>query len=253
MKTLLTLMLFVALIIGCKQDNLLGFDTAKSYIYFAYAEKKNTVENYTDSIFYSFAMDEDLTLQEKEIKIPVRIAGLSSSMDRTYKYVIDESSKYDPTAVRISNPVISANKFEDTLRIHFKRVPSMLETDMEIKLNLELNDQFHLGNTFNNSIKIVCNDVLNAPSWWVGWQKYFGPFYKEVFQKWMQIYYLGVDKSPDLYEGTPGPVYYWNNMPTGLLSSFPITFMYLKLLKNYFEENVVYPNGDNTKDRILLP
>lgn len=96
--------------------------------------------------------------------------------------------------------------------------------------------------------------MLTEPTWWNTWRTAFGPFYKEVLQQWMQIYYLGADPSPHLTEGTPGPVYYWNNMPSSATQSwYPVTYMYIGTLKKYFDENIVYPNGDTTKERILLP
>ena len=70
----------------------------------------------------------------------------------------------------------------------------------------------------------------------------------------MEIYAYGVDPTPELYNNIPPPYYYWNQMPTFVsATSFPITIMYIEKLKKYFQDNVVYPNGDTTQPRILLP
>ncbi len=247
--------LLILCLFGCKENDLIDYNTADSYVYFAYPNSnKKSVEKFTDSIYYSFAADEDLTLTEKTIKIPIKIAGLPTSQNREYKYVISDSSDYDASLVSISEPKIAGNAYEDTLRIKIKRSSILSEKEMMIKLVMESNENFIKGHRFNQSIKLVFSDILVEPTWWNTWRRYFGTYHKEILQKWMQIYYLGADMSPHLTEGTPGPIYYWNNMPSSATPSwYPITFMYLGILKDYFANNVVYPNGDSSQDRILLP
>ncbi|MNE05975.1 hypothetical protein D3C80_985500 [compost metagenome] len=149
---------------------------------------------------------------------------------------------------------MGANNFVDTLFITFQRSIKMKTEPTVLYLRLEGNSEFVPGNVYNQKIKIVVDDILNEPLWWNTWKNYFGPYQKEVFQQWMQIYYLGADPSPDLYTAAPGPVYYWNNMPTSANGSwYPVTFNYIQVLKQYFIDHQVYPNGDSTKERIQLP
>jgi len=255
MKRNSIVVVLILCLFGCKENILIDYDTSASYVYFAYPNSnKRSVEKYTDSLYYSFAADEDLTLTEKTIKIPMKIAGLSASENRSFKYVISDSSDYDESLISISEPMIAGNKYEDTLLLKIKRAPILSEKEMMIKLDIESNENFIKGHQYNQSIKLVFSDILVEPTWWNTWRRYFGPFHKEIFQKWMQIYYLGADKSPHLTEGTPGPIYYWNNMPSSATATwYPITFMYMGILKDYFANNVVYPNGDSSQERILLP
>ncbi len=255
MKNLFIIALFAIIFTGCKENDLIAFDTADSYVYFAYPNPdKRVQEKFLDSVYYSFATDENLTATEKQIKVPVNIGGLASNADRRFSFEILPTSDYDPSLIQISDPVIPAGKNQDTLRITIKRGAELLTKEMTLILKMKPNNDFKVGHIYNQELKLVFNDILNQPTWWNTWSRYMGPFYKEVFQKWMQIYYLGADMSPHLTDGTPGPVYYWNNMPSSTTASwYPITHMYIGVLKDYFQNNVVYPNGDSTKERILLP
>ena len=256
MKRIALILALIYTLVSCKEnDTIVEFDTAKSYIYFAYPNPNvRAPEKFIDSIYYSFALDEEIGIQQKILKIPVRIAGKSKAEDRKYTFVIDDKSVYDPNTISFSEPVIRANRVVDTLLIALKKSTALSLNEMRVVLNLLDDQEFGLGNEYNTRLELIYSDVLVEPTWWKSWVNYFGPFHKEVFQKWMQIYYLGADMSPHLTDGTPGPIYYWNNMPSSAMPSwYPITFMYIDVLKKYFNETVVYPNGDTTKDRILLP
>jgi len=252
------ILLFCATVIlsACnKNDNMLQFDAAQSYIYFAYPNANTrAAEKYIDSIYYGFALDADLQRKEKTIAVPIAVGGESSSNNRTYAYIVEDSSSYEPNTVKFSSPVINANNFVDTLFITFQRSIKMKTKPTVLYLRLAGNNEFVPGNLYNQKIKVVVYDILNEPKWWNTWKNYFGPYQKEIFQQWMQIYYLGADPSPDLTTAAPGPIYYWNNMPTSAYASwYPVTFNYIQVLKQYFIDHQVYPDGDITKERIQLP
>ncbi|GHE35810.1 DUF4843 domain-containing protein [Sphingobacterium griseoflavum] len=251
-------LLFFTLLIwsACDTNNgLLEFDTDQSYIYFAYPNANTrAAERYMDSVYYSFALDADLQRKQKTIAVPIRVGGMSSSYSRTYAYIVEDYSRYDPQTVEFSSPVIGANKFVDTLFIKFQRSKQMESEPTVLYLRMQGNNEFVPGNVYNQKLKIIIDDILNEPLWWNTWKNYFGPYQKEIFQQWMQIYYFGADPSPDLTTAAPGPVYYWNNMPTSAFSSwYPVTFNYIQVLKQYFIDHPVYPEGDRTKERIQLP
>lgn len=246
----------ILFLVSCKENtNILDFNSDQSYIYFAYPNPNTrAVEKYLDSIYYSFSLDEDLSVQEKTIAIPMQVAGLQIGSARNYELVIDESSDYDPAIVQLSEPVIGAGKYVDTLYVKIRRDQQLQSKEMNLVLRLMPNDHFRSGHLYNQRIKIRFSDILTEPTWWRVWSTFMGPFHKEVFQKWMQIYYLGVDPTPELYGNFPAPYYYWNEMPTSATQSWhPVTFMHIAVLKKYFQDHVVYPNGDTTQSRILLP
>lgn len=241
---------------GCSDKNeLITFNEDTSYVYFAYPSPVyRDKEKFLDSINYNFSLDEQLAITEKKIAIPVRCGGISADKPRTYDVQIASESSYSPELITISSPIIGAGKYVDTLYLTIRRGVELTQEKQTLVLTLRDNEEFRVGHNYNRSIKINFSDMLTEPTWWNTWRTAFGPFYKEVLQQWMQIYYLGADPSPHLTEGTPGPVYYWNNMPSSATQSwYPVTYMYIGTLKKYFDENIVYPNGDTTKERILLP
>ncbi|WP_160368513.1 DUF4843 domain-containing protein [Sphingobacterium humi] len=255
MKRLLLLTISFLMLAGCKQNDLIDFNVEDAYISFALPDKSNRPkEPFLDSTYYSFATDTAIGIQSKVLAIPMHVGGVASNQARTYSVEIDPSSDYNPALVSLSEPVIRADHYADTLFLTIKRGEELLTKEMTLLLKLKENENFKVGHSYNRELKIVFSDVLVEPVWWATWQRYLGPYYKEVLQQWMQVYYFGADMSPDLYTGAPGPIYYWNNMPGSATASwYPITFMYIGVLKKYFEDHVVYPNGDASEERILLP
>ncbi|MCA5006744.1 DUF4843 domain-containing protein [Sphingobacterium bovistauri] len=248
--------LIALLIFGCSQNaDILDYNRESSYVYFAYPNPDTrAVQKYTDSIFYSFALDEAIGINEKTLKIPIAITGQSSAHDRKYTIQISDKSDFDSNLVTISEPIIQKGLFVDTLYINIKRGQELSSKKMNIILDIADNENFKIGNAFNKTLKIAFSDILIQPSWWNTWSTYFGDYQKEKYQKWIELYPLGADPSPEYFNNIPGPYYYWNRMPSFVSTGiFTITIMYIEKLKKYFDENVVYPNGDTTQPRILLP
>lgn len=255
MKVNSILIVVIFFLWGCKEnDDILTYDTTENYVYFALPRSGNNVERFNDSLYYSFAFDEKFGLVEKRLAIPVRIAGNTMPTERPYRFMIEASSRYDDAVITLSEPKIEAHKYVDTLYVNIKRNPSLQQAAMQINLLLLDNDYFKVGHAYNKRIRVRVDDILTQPSWWNMWSREFGPYKREILQKWMEIYYLGADPSPELTGSSPGPFYYWNNMPDLAVPSwYPVTFVYIGVLKQYFIDNVVYPGGDPTKERILLP
>lgn len=249
--------LSISMLLGsCKQNNdLIEFDTTQSYIYFALPNPTATaVEKFVDSVNYSFALDLP-SPQEKRLAIPIKVIGNASPAERKYSYEIDPSqSYYEPSLVEISEPAIRGNAYEDSLYITLKNGAALKDTVMTLHLVMKENGNFKVGNIYNSKIKVKFTNKLLQPAWWTRWRTYLGDFTPEVFKLWIQIYYLGADPSPHLTNGTPGPVYFWDNMPfSPSLTSYPITHMYIEVLRKYLIEHPTYPNGDVTQPRIYLP
>jgi hypothetical protein len=184
------LFFFLLMIGGCKEnDQLLTYDTAQSYIYFAYPNPDTRVlEKYMDSVEYNFAVDEDLSLTEKRLAIPVRTSGLAVGQSRNYRIEVDEElSDFDPSLVSVSETIIGSGKLVDTLYITIQRGQALQEKGQQMVLTMVPNESFKVGNEFNRKIRIKFGDVLTEPRWWNTWLLFFGPYHKEVYQKWMQI------------------------------------------------------------------
>ncbi|QNR85154.1 DUF4843 domain-containing protein [Pedobacter riviphilus] len=249
--------LFSIFLLGsCKEnDNLLDYDTSTSYIYFAQPNAdKRSEEKWIDSISYSFALDVQ-GLKEKTIAIPLRVSGVATAQNRKVNYAVNyDKSKANFEILTFSDPIIRAGRFTDTLYMKIRNTSELNTRIMSVVLDLKDNDDFKVGNQSNRSIKISFTNQLLEPKWWKTWVKVFGPYKPEVYRLWIQLYQLGADPSPDLYGVYPAPYYYWDNMPTfASASSFPVTYMYIDVLRKYLREHEVYPNGDTTQPRIYLP
>ena len=241
---------------GCDQD-IDKFDNSINYIYFdlpfvldRYGRETQQRE---DSIEYSFAMD-PIEVTQHVFKIPVSTVGLAYNQDRSYRVeMVADSSDVttdDWEAASIASPVIRANKLIDTLYVTVNRTPILKTTSRHIVFRILPNENFQLGTTDCQMAKISVTDVLTPPDWWKKYQGYFGEFCREKYAKWQEIYYLGADPNVD----DEGNQYYWDNMPSNAMPSwYPSTFVFIRVLKQYFIDHEEYPDGDRSKPRISLP
>jgi hypothetical protein len=168
MKMSFIFLFVIILFTACKEnDNIIGYDTDNSYVYFAYPNPDTRVkERFLDSINYNFALDEYLTITQKKIAIPIRIGGNAVSYDRNYVFKVDPSSNYNPALITLSSPVIAANKYVDTLYITIARGADLLEEKQELILSIEANDAFGVGHYYNKTLRITFSDIVTEPSWW---------------------------------------------------------------------------------------
>lgn len=243
--------------VSCQQEDIDAYDEVKDYIYIDipymldnFGRETNTR---VDSIAYSFALDE-LSVEDTVINVVVKKIGVSTPEDCPYTLeLVDEkttatSDLWNPEILK--NRSIKSGKIADTVAIRIKRALILRDQWMQISLRLRPNEYFETGYANLQEVKVSFSDILSRPSWWGTWQSVFGEFSREKYQKWIEIYYLGAD--PKLAsDKTP---YYWNNMPSYPNESwYPITYSYIRMLREYFEKNEVYPDGDSSKPRIKIP
>lgn len=248
-------------ILACNQD-IDKFDNGENYIYFNMPFKTDAYGRNTtvreDSLVHSFALD-DISIASYTFKIPVNTVGLKNSENRNYEVEIvtdnttASDSQWDKST--LSNPIIKSGNLQDTLYITVYRTPDLRATWKNITFRLLANDNFKLGDRNLLTAKISFTDILLPPTWWSKWQGVFGEFCREKFVKWQEIYYEGADPNLETIGGPGlGKPLYWNNMPNSTVSSwYPSTYMFIRILKQYFIDNVVYPDGDTTKPRVSLP
>lgn len=244
-------------LISCRTTEIESFDTGTSYIYidtpFLKDDLGRTTKERLKEYVYSFAFDVN-EVSTHTFEIPVSIIGTPSNEDRQYKIEIVED-KTTATAEDwdenfISKVFIKKGEVVTPLKITVKRHSKLKEEARVIVLRVSNNENFSTGDKDLLEIKLNISEILNEPSWWKYYLKYFGPFYREIYIQWKEIYYLGADTKID----SNGILYHWNNMPTYFNSDwYPTLTMYMQILKQYFIDNEVYPDGDTSKPRILLP
>lgn len=243
---------------ACENKDIDAFNEADSYIYFDIPYKTNQYGQPTDvrsdSISYSFALD-NLSVTNTTLNVVVKTIGLPVDYDRPYNVeLLDDQTTataevWDKTVLK--NRSIKAGELTDTIAIVVQRQEILQEKWMQIGLRILPNEHFRLGYGNLYTAKVSFSDILTQPDWWNVWEGYFGPFYREVYLKWIELYYLGADPNTSLDNGEP---LYWGNMPSAaVLSWYPVLAMYLSQLKVYFEENDIYPDGDTSLPPIKLP
>ncbi len=252
-----TMLLFVS----CDKD----IDSFEEQNHFVYFDMPYMLDEYgrkttqrADSISYSFELD-DISVTSYTFKIPVNAISLAADKDRKYKVevVADETtatdSDWDKTS--IANTVLKAGEVFDTLNVKVFRTESLRTEWKHITFRIVENEEFGVG--YNNLLKakISFSDQLEVPEWWPNWQRYFGDFCREKYLKWREIYYLGADPNKEQWGPNTGKPLYWGNMPYyySYPSWYPTTFMFVKVLKQYFIDNEVYPDGDTSKPRVTIP
>lgn len=238
------------------------FDTQKeNFIYFDMPFMLNDFGKPTTDrntiMFYSFDLDE-LSVKEHIFKVPINIIGMPTDNDRAYKVevVTDKTTATDADWDKsaINNLTVKGGAIRDTIYLKVNRTPILKTEEKTIVLRMIPTDNFSLGYTNLLEITINFSDQLIPPVWWNKWIRILGDFSREKYNKWKEIYYLGADPNVETLGPGAGKPLYYDNMPYyTTMSWYPSTAMFIRMLKQYFIDHEVYPDGDTTKPRISVP
>ncbi|MDF2514907.1 MAG: hypothetical protein K0R59_203 [Sphingobacterium sp.] len=241
---------------GCKEGSELAvFDPKAAFVSFGIPRINigNLREN-LDSLSFSFVFESDTT-DEKILAFPLILVGQQQNRDREVAFrIVDSETTISSKYLTIPKPTIRANRFQDTLFVHVRRDKSFRQQIYTLALELQENSNFKPGSASRSHFKLQITDQFLEPPWWNDWSNSFGNYRSEVYQKWVDIYYPGADRTPPVFEGDK-PNFAWNNMPKVPLNKgfYPVTYFFIDQLKKYFEDNAIYPDGDTSKPRIYLP
>ena len=203
---------------SCTQDEIQTFKETDN-IYFSPAVYRYVTINggagiFADSTGVSFGFDTP-KITQKIYRIPIRVQGNLSNVDRPVKVTIDPSS----TAIEGThftlpkNIVIGAGKAVDTIAVTIFRTPDMKTNKFTLVLNLEDNDQF--GTRMKSTVvdpltkktlsyirfKISMTDNLSQPPGWFA--PYLGVFSAKKF--YLMIDVIGLNPTIfNLSLGSPG-------------------------------------------------
>ena len=141
-----------------------------------------------DTVVYSFAFDMEAT--EREICIPVQIAGFATEYDRKYKVTVEE---YNGTQADVHYEAISeeqilgAGKTTDSLRVKFFR-RDMDKVARKIGLRIKTGGDFVEGTQERLFFAVQVSDILEKPSWWDQWSDCFGTYHPIKYREWIKLY-----------------------------------------------------------------
>lgn len=246
---------------SCNED-IDNFEEQSNFIYF---DMPHVLDEYgrettkrVEELSYSFELD-DISVTSYTFKIPVNAISLPQTEDRSYRVEViadettAESEDWDTGC--IENKSIKAGELFDTIYVKVNRTESLKTEWRTIALRIVPNENFGVGYGNLLTAKVTFSDQLVPPDWWPSFQNYFGEFCREKFLKWREIYYLGADPNKEKWGPNTGKPLYWDNMPyySTVPSWYPTTFMFIKVLKQYFIDNEVYPDGDTSKPRVSIP
>ena len=249
--------LLLALFTSCKENqDITTFDLNQRYLNFSQTDTTALTYdiNYLGTSEYSFALEEQET-NVKKVGIPIAMAGKMPEQDLNYTVAVNQELTTLPKDAYTFDPFIyRKGRVKDSVFVQVKKIEAMKNKKFILALDIVENENFKVGHNKATSFQLTVSNMLSEPSWWSRYTDYMGPYYPEVYQQWIYTYVEGAD--PTLSPVTNKPYLYWGNMPTyipNLPEDYPILYHHILKLKKYFQENVVYPNGDSSKPRILLP
>lgn len=257
------LMFFVVLNSSCEENkDMLMYDTENgNYIYFAPPFKVDQFENITterqDSMVFSFGFSE-LGTTEYTFRVPIQIAGMASDKDREYRFeVVEEETtatlhvEYEPIT---TTHTLKIGEISDTAEVKILLTEVLKKESRRIKLRMIPTNDFMVGASEHADIILSFTNMLTEPNWWKYWTNYMGPFCQEKYQKWINLYPIPEPGRAFDMSYVNDKVVYWDNMPTSVVTSwYPVTMTKVTEMKKFFENNIVYIDGDPANGRVLLP
>lgn len=168
----------------------------------------------TDSTGFSFALDKP-SIVDRIYKIPIRVQGKLSDVDRKVKVAIDsKSTAVEGTHFKLpDNIVIGAGKEVDTIEVKVYRTADMKTNSFLLILNLQENESFTTNmkskviNPLTNktmshiSYKLTFDDKLSQPPGWFA--SFLGVFTAKKFFLMCDLMHL----DPSMFNqklGSPG-------------------------------------------------
>ncbi|MFD2940697.1 DUF4843 domain-containing protein [Flavobacterium notoginsengisoli] len=166
---------------SCNQDEIETYQNTDN-IYFSLSVFPTLINGSlitTDSTGFSFALDKP-AIVDRIYKIPIRVQGKLSDVDRKVKVAIDsKSTAIEGTHFKLpDNIVIGAGKAVDTIEVKVYRTADMKTNSFLLILNLEENESFATNmkskviNPLTNknmsyiSYKLTFDDKLSQPPGW---------------------------------------------------------------------------------------
>lgn len=179
--------------IACQEADKEMFDGNETGLYFELGKLKEdkTLILREDTVMYTFAYDDVEEVHQREVFIPVELAGFAAGRERTYRIEIEaaantkEGVDYEPLA---PEQVYSADKTVDSLRFVWKRNPSMQKEVKKVNIRIVSGGDFEAGVEEKLFVSLQASDILEEPAWWKAWEAAFGSWHPTKLREWIKIW-----------------------------------------------------------------
>jgi len=175
---------------------------------------RNNKVNAVDSGFLTFGFS-DPSVRDSVISIPVSAMGMTSTSDRPFKLVVNDSStaRAGVHYEALSGTSIPAGAVATTIKLKLLRTSDMQTAPVSIILQLLPNEHFQtsVGSFSNGSgkssatrFKLWITDIMTKPKYWDA--GYMGGFSRKKVYLTASVLGLNVQEMIDILNGTDGTV-----------------------------------------------
>jgi Domain of unknown function (DUF4843) len=180
MKYLVILLLGVSAAVGCRKASLIAYDAKNDIIFDNYSFSTYSGQNYTDSLWRSFAIQRASVLSDT-LSVCIQTVGKLAPANRPYSLVIDTALS---TAVAGTDYLLSpadsffipAGEAADTLKLVVFRTPALYQRSVCLVLRLQPNANFDtlmraidytaVPVQYTTTLSVTIDNILPEPSFW---------------------------------------------------------------------------------------
>lgn len=179
--------------IACQEADKEMFDGNETGLYFELGKLKDdkTLILREDTVMYTFAYDDVEEVHQREVFIPVELAGFATGRERTYRIEVEaaantkEGIDYEPLT---TEQIYSADKTVDSLQFVWKRNPSMQKEVKKVNIRIVSGGDFEAGVEEKLFVSLQASDILEKPDWWDNWEAAFGSWHPTKLREWIKIW-----------------------------------------------------------------
>lgn len=179
--------------IACQEADKEMFDGNETGLYFELGKLKEdkTLILREDTVMYTFAYDDVEEVHQREVFIPVELAGFATGRERTYRIEVEaaantkEGIDYEPLT---TEQIYSADKTVDSLQFVWKRNPSMQKEVKKVNIRIVSGGDFEAGVEEKLFVSLQASDILEKPDWWDNWEAAFGSWHPTKLREWIKIW-----------------------------------------------------------------
>lgn len=189
----IAIMAVLPLASGCKKDKLMFSGPASIYFRLPSPDsiKDPAIAIVADTLTYTFAYSDLVTVSQRTILIPLEITGVAADHDRKYRIQVIDSANTTAGVDYVSLAPVqqfpAAHQF-DTLQVTFLRNLSMQSAVKQVIITIQNGDDLVAGVKEKLTVCLRVSDMLSQPVWWNRWINGFGTYNSIKLREWFKIW-----------------------------------------------------------------